>query len=498
MSTNRNRVLPWSRRPSVFLSVLILSFPGCSIPKAEISLWPFYVSRDLGRGRREATALGPILHWTSEGDRRTFAIRPFYRWESAPKNNEREAQVLWPLGLHVSNPEIQENRLFPFYWYRSRKFHDGEDWDFMLFPFIFFGSSPREGSYLGVFPLGGTLKEFLAKERIDFVLFPLWARTVTKEGRHISENLLWPLIGWSKGAGLRSFRILPFYATSSKEGQYRRTTILWPFFHFQHNDQDLSRPERVVFFWPFYGHSQRDRYRSTTVLWPFFRWLEDEKTGRREWDLPWPFLSYRRAEGAEYRRDFRIWPFYGRFQGRELYSTYYAWPLLWIREEHTPSYDKQSRMLVPFLQSHEKQIKDGASDHWFQFWPLLHHLEGPGLARDAAILSLIPWPLIPGRELYRVDENLGWLWSLWRVRREADGRESTRLWLDLYTWDRVGEFTRAEVPLLFRFRREGVRVQRSFLLGLVTTESVAGNGRIRILGLVDIPFGSGQSDASGR
>ena len=131
------------------LTLLLLLLCGCVSPiDGARGLPPIYEHsasadpHDPRSERWERWALRPLALFEREGDRSDFSL-------------------LWPIYRRTRDGDSMKEWLLPF-WYSHRSVDATGvvDKDSVLFPFLFWGSDPREGSYFLFFPVGGRLKAF--------------------------------------------------------------------------------------------------------------------------------------------------------------------------------------------------------------------------------------------------------------------------------------------------------------------------------------------------
>ena len=259
----------------------------------------------------------------------TTGIPPFYERYPTPSSvSTREGSEVFfrPLGsLEHSEHETTRLRILmpfldfrwgergrrywvlPLYLYRSLpQPFSGEDVDWMLFPIIYGGRDPDEGSYFAVFPLGGTLKGVLGKDEIQFVLFPIYVHA--RDRRRHSLHVLWPFYNKVWGGDWSGSRLWPFYGryrshADPEELRYDRWFVLWPFY-IRRRDQLHLNPTEMVFYFPFYGQRINPRAQSYAYLWPLFLTHYDSKYDRKSY--MGVLFPYRITDGQT-----DIWPFFG-------------------------------------------------------------------------------------------------------------------------------------------------------------------------------------------
>lgn len=372
-------------------------------------------------------------------------LRPLFQARSADEGQRVEAHLLFPLGTLERTPEQRTTRLYPVYQSIQRTDPDGfPDEDTIVFPFMFTGTHPVEGSYLYLFPFGGTLKGLLGKDEALGVLFPLYGWTRDRETE--THHVLWPLISWTAGGGRSGLRVLPFYGHQEKRDAagdlvFDRTTVLWPFFHRAHDGTNSrNRFDSLVVF-PLFGRTRSPWVDDDAVLWPLFRWWHDKRTGYREWRLPFPFFV--RGSGPDHTR-LDLWPFYG-YRQRGGFTRHFAlWPVGHHEVQETEEYRDERLWVLPlFWRSHRRYADGRGEDVSTSVWPLVRY------ERDhrGAFEVRLPAPLWFNDPLLNFDTILEPLWRLFRYARDAEGRTSLDLLLGLYSsrdgpegarWDVLG------------------------------------------------------------
>jgi hypothetical protein len=466
---------------SVLAAALLAASAGCAAPGSEIHLAPFYSRHSTAHGTRETEALGGFMHSVYDIETDTLlgaSVRPFYGWRNEG-GGEWHADILVPLGMAQRRDGEVRSWVIPFYFYRNGMNVDGtvESRLAMLPGFLFRNNSER-GFRFGWFPFYGRLDWFLTYRDITFVLWPLYISAWSGE-RH-ATYIIWPLIGWTRGGGERSFRILPFYSHATLVDRYDRTAILWPFFQYQRNDLGGGgeEPETVYWIWPLYGLSVRGTYRAHTVLWPFFGYASDPRGDYRAFDAPWPFVRFESGGlNTPVVSRKRIWPFFGYVEAdQEVYRTY-LWPLVHRRSEWYVDSTRESLYVLPFWQSIDRvERTTGRKNAWRKVWPL-YQWERDGDVVRGSFPSLDPFT-----KNHLITYYYGWTWRLWAWERDpVTGLERGRFWLDLYRHEGDDGEDRRSLPFLWSRRSyldsEGRAVREtSLLLGLLRWRKIEGSG----------------------
>jgi hypothetical protein len=462
--------------PVGVLTMLLLT--GCSV-LPEMDWNPLIRVEHTPDGAVEIEALGPLINIRDGPEGVSHAFRPLYQHKA--NFGYPVTDFLAPFGRRFATADGSRWRFWPIIWSgKTRESTEGTEWDAVLFPFIFAGNGPRDGDgYFAFWPLGGRMRNLFGIDTYDFFLWPLFMRTYM----HITEkSTSWTVLllgGWTTG-GPRdgTWRILPFYRhriVRHADGTLRtdQQSVLWPFFTWGLDHGDSSDPSQRFSFWPFYGREAGEHWSRLTILWPFFRFNSEteEVGGRYLYDLPWPLI---RHSLDEKRKVVRYFPFYSRQQSKDLDSMTILF-LYWDRaskgatmDEGWPPrrYERQDTYMLPFWHNSHRTVsgRKGA-DTQYQFWPLWHSDATVRGRRDTAVFSLMPtrnWEFLrPAEELY------SFLWTLWRYRSDGT-RHETRYLFDTTLYRDSPEGVRISVPFLYSQRPDGTgRSKHQFLWGLL-------------------------------
>jgi hypothetical protein len=454
---------------------------ACGILPDEFNLAPLYRHRVAENGDlQELDVLWPIVHYerTPEGGA-DFRVRPFYRYVEHMEQaavTATEHQFLWPLGRVYTDAEETRSRLFPFWSRRRHKDQDGkDDVDWHLFPFFWGGHNEREPGedYFGLFPIAGSIPDFLTYDRYTWVLWPLYSRT--DKGDETGHMFLFFVAGFGGGTYSDSaywHRVLPLYSVNVRPEMFARYSVLWPFIHWGWDYLDTGDPARFWFVWPFLGRkwSVSGDHESWTWLWPFFQYTRhgDEAV---KWDGPWPFFRYYRND--RHGKDILqwwVWPLITVTHALNFDSTVLLWPLIWIREFRDVGWVQRGHYFIPLYWDTVTHYDDGdATKGAVRVFPVVGTVWDKDGKQSVRILDPVPYDF-GGREGW--DENYGFLWSLFTSHRDAQGETRTDLFGEVFS-SRIGEKS-SKMSVPFLFNRE-VRAD--------------GSGVLRLFQLIPIPFG---------
>ncbi len=383
---------------------------------------------------------------TSTGDVRT-SLRPFL-WTriEVPSEQARLREVLWPLYSDRARAERFAWRFLLAY---------GADFDVndpasrhytWVLPFWFHGRNAEGRRYAALFPVGGTLRDFLTYDRIRFALFPLWIETLKRDVR--GRNWLWPIFARIDGGGQSGWRVFPLAGRRRKEGDWDRHFVLWPIWTYARYHREPTAGTMWVLM-PLFGRAERGVESYWTLLPPFFHYTRGRgrNEGYRRLLAPWPLV---RIEDSPTVRKRHFWPLYARTErlggrGRE---THVLWPLFRHSLTHTRFETREAWSLAPLLHWATLERRSAAADApprrvsgYGRLWPLFSHVEHEGhrvlripdfsLQRrvDALERNLLGMATLYTRgsepDRGRVEHDL--LWGLLYRRTGQDGIRGLRL-----------------------------------------------------------------------
>jgi len=409
-------------------------------------------------GRVDAAGFYPFYDNLQTDQSSFFAVRPFY---SKTVLEEGQIQdVLWPLYSRKEFKNEQTSRALLFWW--THTFESGAEtprvrnW---LLPFYFQGQDKDGESYFAIFPLGGTIHEFLGRDKIKFALFPLVGKSQINEVK--TTSVLWPIYSRTRGDGIRRDRIFPIIGKSVLEDKYEKRFALWPFWtsakYFYPGDSGSSW---ILF--PICGRSKLEQESTWWVIPPFFRFTDVVREDRLL--CPWPFVQKTKSETLD---KFYLWPLWGRKQaaGGRLDRSFALWPFLWSEEIRQKDGTVSRKKALPFFFYEEQHLREPdlpgeeafVSKGW-TIWPLMSWKQAGEMSRFR-MLEL--WPL----NTAPIERNWAPLWTLFK-RTHVDG--VTRKDLLWFTWHSEKE-------------PAANRAEWSLLKGLLAYKNEGGAKTIRVL-----------------
>ena len=420
---------------------------GCACPRRPMDLGFITTVDRSPAGAGRVRALGPILEGRDSPAGSLRAVRPFYSRVRDETRGWSGLDVLWPL---ATTRVFEGSRFWRVGWAYGHDFGPGEPgsrYRCIVLPFLFAGRDKDGEGYFALFPLGGTIHEFLAQDRMWFVLFPLYGHSAI--GELETHSVLWPIFSRTTGPGVDRVRVFPFYGRSLNEDRWLKHFVLWPVWtsvRYLYPDD----PGGGFILFPFYGQIDTRDQRTRMVLPPFFRWSRNGE--ERLVHCPWPFVQYQ--AGAVDK--LYLWPVWGRRSSKGVEKRFYAWPLVSTEHVDRGEVVLDGWRVVPVWQHEVVRSEAGegvageAVARYWKLWPLCSYRRAEG---DSRFRALALWP---GHDAAAIERNLAPLWSLYtrerrdgvsenellwglfRTRQEADGSRKGGLF-PLLSWARSGE-----------------------------------------------------------
>lgn len=389
--------------------------------------WGFLASRleDAG-GDLRTRGLGPVFERARAPDGALFsAVRPLFCHGVNAREDRRFTELVWPIAtIRRFLAEFDTRVLLAYY----KRFNvEAARYRFMILPLYFQGRDRKGQGYRALFPLAGSIHEFLGQDEMDFFLFPLWSYSSINSVR--THNVLWPVYSRTKGKGISRFRVFPFYGYARHRARYEKGFVGWPFYTWaRYTYPDAQGRGYIVF--PLWGHFKMPDQEAWLFLPPFFRFSAGERMNYSY--APWPFFQH--SAGQIERLYF--WPIWGRRTMAGLRSSFFLWPIFRSERVDRGATVRRKFWAQPFVYSQVDLSRpaDGgrarAVMRHHRVWPLVsYRQEGP--ARRLRLLEL--WPL----------------WNTGPVERNW-----APFWT-LFTWTKVGE--NADTEVLWGLARDRVR-----------------------------------------
>jgi hypothetical protein len=309
------------------------------------------------------------------------AYPPFYLRHSSADGQTVESTVLYPLFYYRSYGPNYEWSFFKLINHFGRK--DGEpvtaatnEQDLDVWPFYFSGvvAGDPASTYHAFFPVAGSIPHRFLRDRITWVIWPLYLRT-EKDGA-ITTSTPWPILHWTRGT-TRGFALWPVYGWEDRPGVIHRDFYLWPlgWKNLVQPAPDApagTGPTHQIGLLPFYTSERGPGLVNQNYLWPFFGYT-DRTTPRpyHETRYFWPFSVQGRGDHYVDR-----WgPFYTHSIAKGFDKTWVVWPF-WRKLRWTDDGVAQTkRQLFYFaywsLEQRSVANPNAAPAYKTHYWPLL-------------------------------------------------------------------------------------------------------------------------------
>ncbi len=389
-------------KPVFPILIILLLFFGAAV-SAQIDGDPLYVNKVETNGHS------------------FYAWRPFY--SSTVEGERWRKDYLWPVYTRKGFQDETYGR-FLFFGYSSDFEEDTDRHRNWIIPFWFSGTSKSDEDYLAVFPFGGNICEFLGRDKVSFVLFPVYAKSHINEVK--TTTVLWPIGSKTTGGKVERFRVWPFYGMSSLEGEYVKKSYLWPIFHTVEYTNEHN-PGGGFILVPVYGRIKTEQADNYWLAAPFFRYMRSD--GQWIVHAPWPFIQL--ADGDMKKRIF--WPFYGKKSLGTQTKQYWLWPLLWNNKTDYAAHVQHRRNAVPFFYYRSDVVTKKTASHevgdvpnrYWKLWPLM---SWERVENKSRFRTLDLWPL---RNTPGIERNWAPWWTLYR-RMNDNGETGHHLLWGLY------------------------------------------------------------------
>jgi hypothetical protein len=307
-------------------------------------------------------ALYPIAEYHDTTNASLLALRPIYSRRADKFNDVVEWDLFWPFVFGTGRPDLRRLVIFPLFVKDTLTTPGvGEVSRTVLLPFYYRKSTERKGvkepGTFFIFPFGGVIRDFLGRDKISVVLWPLYVKQ--ESATATSWSVLHPIftyVRWKEGG--RGYKFWPVYGINRNPGKMRSEFILWPFYVNQQGCNELGEFKRW-WFWPFYGKIEEPGGWEWSVVWPFISGRYEKAADETSYWYPWPFLGHRKGPNREGRT---FWPIYKSTRGPTRRDVNFLWPFGWYRREWPENADNVSFRILPLMfYQREKRYVGGAS-----------------------------------------------------------------------------------------------------------------------------------------
>jgi hypothetical protein len=411
-------------------------------------------------------AAGPFFYTDKKEDEHTIAFPPFFSNYQNDIIDSSEYNILYPLLTYEHYSDEWRWQFFQLIAFAGgRQPDDFQTHQFTLFPLYFQQRSLDTNlNYTAVLPFYGHLQNRLFRDRIFFVMFPIYGQSQKKDV--VTDNYFYPIVHVRHGDGLHGWQVWPivgsehkiitsitngFGDVSSVPG-HDSSFLLWPFWLKNNGGIGSDDPENFCASLPFFAKLRSPLRDSTSVFWPFFTWIDERGKKYHEWEGPWPFVIFARGEG---KTTSRVWPLFSQSHNATQESDSYLWPLYRYKRIHSDPLDLKRTTLLFYVYVNvlEKSTETHVQKHRVAMWPFFTwHSEFNGNER-LQIFAPIEVVLPTNRGIER---NWSPLWTLWHSEKNPRaGMANEALLWNLYRRETAPEHKKISLLFgLFQYQRD--------------------------------------------
>lgn len=436
-------------------------------------------------------ALGPFYYHQQTELESHWAVPPLFS-RSVTQADSEEYDILYPL-LTYNRAGTQ----YRWQLIQLLSFSGGASQDELardritIFPLYFQQRSPASNeNYTALFPIYGHLKNRLFRSEVDFVLWPLYIKSIrrppasplsddpnlaignrwlsSRRGDVTTYNYLYPFIHLRYGDGLSGWQLWPLAGREQKEITYKtnnwgdaemspgheKSFYAWPIYSQQHRGIGSTNEESDLLVFPLYRQLRSPARDSTSYLPPLGPTITEDRARKyREVGAPWPIIVFTRGEGKTANR---VWPLFGQAKNESLQSDFYLWPVYRFNAKRTPLMDRERTRILLFLYSHTEETnkETRAMKTRTDFWPLFTHRQDHNGNSRLQILAPLE-PFVPASK--SIERNWSPLWSVWRSEKNPT----------------TGAASQSVLWNLYRRETSATTKKGSLLFGLIQYESSA-------------------------
>jgi len=430
----------------VLRPILLFVLPAFLIPEiqaAECNYWPIKVEQSdpgaaSGRTSTSTQAFGPLLFSAKDAQGGVAdGFRPFFVARKSPDGKQQETNFLYP--LLINRRYGGEN-----HWSFLELINSSKPSDpaapgirsFDVWPFYFSRQTGEpDTSYRAVFPLQGHIVHRLGYDRLDWALFPIYARFE----RHgvATTSMFWPIFKDIEGDGNHGFAVWPLIGHRVKEGVSRDDFALWPLLYRRESRLGTPEASSSIGVLPFYARDLAPGSRSETFLWPFFGYTH--RTAPYRYDEArwlWPFL----VQGSGDSRLVNRWaPFYTHSNIKGNDKRWVLWPVFRQQAWTDGGIAQTKTQVLYFVYWSLRQERAGGATpaspaaEKTHLWPLYSYWNNGAGSRQLQLVS-------PLEVFFQANESVRLsyspLFALFRYERSGAGEVRSSLLWNAISWRR--------------------------------------------------------------
>jgi hypothetical protein len=445
-----------------FLNIWLLTLVGLlsGLTTKAIDLGPIYdrFPLTLKEGTRTEIA-GPLVSVEKTAVDSGWTFSPLVAYRKNPGVENSSFDFLYPIVTYDRYGTEGRFQIFQVIsWSTGNNQKQEKKKRLTFFPIYFQQRAPDpEDNYTAVLPIYGTLKNRLFRDRIHFILMPLYVESEKRGMR--TDNYLLPFFHVRSGAGVKGWQFWPVVGKEHKDITTRTNgfnevetipgydKFFAPWLVYMENDVGIgtTNAEKQRLYFPVYASMRSPARDLTAYGFPLgFTKIDNRELGYKEWGAPWPLVDFARGPGKTANR---VWPLFGFVKTPTAESDFVVWPVYMVRKVNAETLDRNRTRILLFLYSDttEKNKATGKERRRINQWPLFtktRDLDGNERLQIFAPLE----PLIPGNDT--IERLYSPLWSIWRSEKNGKtGAYSESFLWNLYRREETKE--RRKVTFLF-------------------------------------------------
>ena len=416
------------RAGATWLLLLVLGLVVCTVSAGEHS------STNAPAGAGAAAwrfRIGPFFELGQSQDGvDLLAVRPFYSRVADTNLHERITDVVWPWSSFHRREDYADWWAFPAFGKDENVADPFSRHTFWLLPVYWQGRTRGGADFAALFPVYGSVRDFMWIDELHFTLFPLYVNY--RQGRQETTSYLWPIVQRETGPTRQRACIFPVYGTSTSATE-RSSFTFWPFWTQQVFDGPKKHGTAEMLF-PVYARVDTDRQQGGMVLPPFISWMTGTN-GETSLRCPWPFYDTASKKGSEKNN---LWPLWTHTEMPTGQRGTIAWPFWWEESTEFGGRREQSETLVPFYHAARNEVRTNDQVRtdldYVRVWPFYSREETPARTRIR-----VP-ELTFMRDGQGLERNWAPFWS-WYVQNAQGGALDHDLFWGLARWGRQCDHT---------------------------------------------------------
>ncbi len=412
----------------------------------------FYVASNRDNHSWVVDFLGPFFTFYHSKSQSGWLFKPFFSWKDT--NLEKRFLYLYPLGKWQYKNGETSWYFVPFFKGESQKISSKKEGYARFYWPIFWGKTKEGKKFWGIFPIYGTIYNRYGLDKIKFILWPLYTKSIWDKNYRIT--MPWPFFSYIEGPDEHGIKIWPLYEHIVSPGKWEKRFILWPFFLEQ---KDLENPHKS-YQWmllPFYAKQVEGNFTSQSFLWPFFRIAHNPDDNLTEVEAPWPFIRYSKDNDSF---SMELWPIVGVKRSPNLSSSYFIWSCFSHDKQRLGGGDTLSSWRLLFFSKIETEtnIQDKTIYKKVRIWPLFNY-------KQVNKNYWFAFPEVNPFDIPGIDLMYGSIFHILELKRTSNSGYTKFLWgLYRHYWNKSEDYR--AISFLYSSQQQGNMKKWCILGGL--------------------------------